>query len=90
MKTKYTKTKLLKLLETSPAYAALSPQKKADINFHLQQNNVSVLQYVYYILLEESQVNQELRAELAEKIIKIGEKTTASIVPEFKKALSLA
>ena len=81
---KYSIAKLKQLLAASPAYAKLPEAKKADIRVHLQAKHVSILQYLYYALLEEQEVNQQNEAELAGKILKISENKAIGLAKKLQ------
>lgn len=85
MNKKYSLPKLKALLAVSPAYASLTQNKKADILHHLKSKNVSVLQYIYYVLLEEQQISEFARKELTKKLFKISNNIVESTLPLIKK-----
>ena len=67
----YSVENLRQLMASSPAYQSLSVEEKGNIEAHIQQNNKSVLLYVFQNLQEEADAHQISRENLAKKILKI-------------------
>jgi hypothetical protein len=66
---KYSPENLRKLMAESPGYKDLTPEAKANIEAHIQDNNESVLLYIFQELRDEARSHEESRDELTKSIL---------------------